>query len=84
MSACMWQVAKERNVDHYDKLADFVAMVTDSVPELLNYKQKIQLILGLRARVSECGHSYLFLCFCDILSVERQHKEFTLSSSAHS
>ncbi|KAM8740061.1 uncharacterized protein AB9X84_020054 isoform 1-T1 [Acanthopagrus schlegelii] len=51
MSACMWQVAKERNVDHYGRLAEFVAMVTDSVPELLNYKQKIQLILGLRARL---------------------------------
>lgn len=61
MSACMWQVAKERNVDHYDKLADFVAMVTDSVPELLNYKQKIQLILGLRARVSECGQLFVFM-----------------------
>lgn len=61
MSACMWQVAKERNVDHYDKLADFVAMVTDSVPELLNYKQKIQLILGLRARVSECWQLFVFM-----------------------
>ncbi|XP_041820194.1 oocyte zinc finger protein XlCOF22-like isoform X2 [Chelmon rostratus] len=51
MSACMWQVAQERNVDQYDKLAEFITLVTEMVPELLNYKQKSQLILGLRARL---------------------------------
>ncbi|XP_028426304.1 zinc finger and SCAN domain-containing protein 12-like isoform X2 [Perca flavescens] len=51
MSACMWQVAQERNVDQYDKLAEFITLVTEMVPELLNYKQKTQLILGLRARL---------------------------------
>ncbi|XP_022605323.1 zinc finger protein 676-like isoform X2 [Seriola dumerili] len=51
MSACMWQVAQERNVDQYDKLAEFMTLVTEMVPELLNYKQRTQLILGLRARL---------------------------------
>ncbi|XP_044041387.1 zinc finger protein 37-like isoform X2 [Siniperca chuatsi] len=51
MSACMWQVAQERNVDQYDKLAEFITLVTEMVPELLNYKQRTQLILGLRARI---------------------------------
>ncbi|XP_042367630.1 zinc finger protein 557-like isoform X2 [Plectropomus leopardus] len=51
MSACMWQVAQERNVDQYDKLAEFITLVTEMVPELLNYKQKTQLILGLKARL---------------------------------
>ncbi|XP_039647859.1 zinc finger protein 300-like isoform X3 [Perca fluviatilis] len=51
MSACMWQVAQERNVDQYDKLAEFIILVTEMVPELLDYKQKTQLILGLRARL---------------------------------
>ncbi|XP_040886130.1 zinc finger protein 79-like isoform X2 [Toxotes jaculatrix] len=51
MSACMWQVAQERNVDQYDKLADFMTLVTEMVPELLNYKQRTQMILGLRARL---------------------------------
>ncbi|XP_076578484.1 uncharacterized protein LOC143314986 [Chaetodon auriga] len=51
MSACMWQVAQDRNVDQYDKLAEFITLVTEMVPELLNYKQKSQLILGLRARL---------------------------------
>uniref|UniRef100_A0A8P4FXU8 TERF1-interacting nuclear factor 2 N-terminal domain-containing protein n=1 Tax=Dicentrarchus labrax TaxID=13489 RepID=A0A8P4FXU8_DICLA len=56
MSACMWQVAQERNVDQYAKLAEFITLVTEMVPELLNYKQKTQLVLGLRAQVSECGY----------------------------
>ena len=56
MSACMWQVAQERNVDQYDKLAEFITLVTEMVPELLNYKQRTQLILGLRALVSDCGY----------------------------
>ncbi|XP_070785465.1 uncharacterized protein [Enoplosus armatus] len=50
MSACMWQLALERNVDQYDKLAEFITLVTEMVPELLSYKQRTQLILGLRAR----------------------------------
>ncbi|XP_051248465.1 zinc finger protein 568-like isoform X2 [Dicentrarchus labrax] len=51
MSACMWQVAQERNVDQYAKLAEFITLVTEMVPELLNYKQKTQLVLGLRAQL---------------------------------
>ncbi|XP_041636280.1 zinc finger protein 436-like [Cheilinus undulatus] len=51
MSACLWQVALERNVDKYDKLAEFVSLVTEIVPDLLSYKQRTQLILGLRARI---------------------------------
>nr|XP_008281176.1 PREDICTED: uncharacterized protein LOC103358119 [Stegastes partitus] len=53
MSACMWQVAQDRNVDQYDKLAEFITLVTEMVPELLNYKQRTQLILRLGARVSQ-------------------------------
>ncbi|XP_038550361.1 zinc finger protein 679-like isoform X2 [Micropterus salmoides] len=51
MSACMWQVAQERDVDQYDKLAGFITLVTEMVQELLSYKQRTQLILGLRARI---------------------------------
>ncbi|XP_020494453.1 uncharacterized protein [Labrus bergylta] len=51
MSACLWQVALERNVDKYDKLADYITLVTEIVPDLLSDKQRIQLILGLRARI---------------------------------
>ncbi|XP_061570317.1 zinc finger protein 234-like isoform X1 [Cololabis saira] len=51
MSACMWQVAQDRNVDQYGKLLDFITLVIKMVPELLKYKQRSQLILGLRARL---------------------------------
>ncbi|XP_051248467.1 zinc finger protein 586-like isoform X2 [Dicentrarchus labrax] len=51
MSACMWQVAQRRNVDQYNKLAEFITLVSEVVPELMSYKQRTQLILGLRARL---------------------------------
>uniref|UniRef100_UPI0037E73357 zinc finger protein 547-like n=1 Tax=Semicossyphus pulcher TaxID=241346 RepID=UPI0037E73357 len=50
-SACLWQVALDRNVEQYPKLADFITLVTEMVPDLLSYKQRTQLILGLRARI---------------------------------
>ncbi|XP_069556067.1 zinc finger protein 239-like isoform X1 [Brachyistius frenatus] len=51
MSACMWQVAQERIVDRYETLAQFITLVTEMVPDLLSYKQRTQLVLGLRARL---------------------------------
>lgn len=33
-------------------LEEFVTMVTELVPELMSYSQRAQLIMGLRARVS--------------------------------
>ena len=54
MSASMWQVVHQREVLRYGMLAEFVSVVTETVPELLNYKHRAQLIMGLRARVSEC------------------------------
>lgn len=39
-------------MDHYGILEEFVTMVTELVPELMSYSQKAQLIMGLRARVS--------------------------------
>ena len=53
MSASMWQVAQQRNVMQYGKLEEFVTLVTEMVPELLTLKQRVQLILGLRARVRQ-------------------------------
>ncbi|KAM9406723.1 uncharacterized protein ACWYII_027048 isoform 2-T2 [Salvelinus alpinus] len=34
----------------YGKLKEFVTLVTDGFPELLTFRQRVQLILGLRAR----------------------------------
>ena len=51
LSAALWQVAKRREVLSYDKLQDFVFMVTEAFPGLLTQRQRAQLLLGLRARV---------------------------------
>ncbi|XP_066523496.1 zinc finger protein 184 [Hoplias malabaricus] len=51
MSAFMWQILLQKNVLHYGKLDDFVSMVTETIPHLLSYRQRAQLILGLRARM---------------------------------
>lgn len=40
-------------MDQYGKLVEFITLVAEMVPELMNYKQRAQLILGLRARVSK-------------------------------
>ena len=47
----IWQVIERRNFRRYDKVEEFVTMVTQTVPELMSAKQTAQLILGLRARV---------------------------------
>lgn len=71
----MWQVAQEQNVDQYEKVAEFITLVTEMVPGLMNYRLKSQLILGLRARVSECGYKD-YLSFPDILSVEKKQSQW--------
>lgn len=53
LTAAMWQVAQQGDVQHYGMLDEFVATVTECVPELLSYRQRAQLILGVRARVSQ-------------------------------
>ncbi|KAK9525698.1 hypothetical protein VZT92_016382 [Zoarces viviparus] len=51
MSAFIWQVVQQHSVMQYDKLVDFISLVTEIVPELLSPSQRAQLILGLRARL---------------------------------
>ncbi|CAB1351743.1 unnamed protein product [Coregonus sp. 'balchen'] len=53
MSASMWQVAQQCDVMQYGKLEEFVTLVTEIVPELLTFRQRVQLVLGLRARVRQ-------------------------------
>lgn len=47
----IWQVMRQKNVKNYGKVEGFVTMVTETIPDLLSFKQTAQLILGLRARV---------------------------------
>ncbi|XP_051976678.1 zinc finger protein 676-like isoform X2 [Xyrauchen texanus] len=51
ISAFMWQVLQQKSVMHYGKLEEFVSMVTEKLPQLLGYRQRVQLMLGLRARM---------------------------------
>lgn len=60
----IWQVIRQRDVKQYGKVEEFVTMVTQTVPELMSFKQTAQLVLGLRARVS------LLSCECDCQRVE--------------
>ncbi|XP_034382391.1 zinc finger protein 2 homolog isoform X4 [Cyclopterus lumpus] len=50
-NAAMWQVAQQKEVLDYGKLGEFVALVTATVPDLLNPQQRGKLLLRLRARV---------------------------------
>lgn len=47
----IWQVIRQKNVKLYGRVEEFVTMVTQTVPELMSFKQTAQLLLGLRARV---------------------------------
>lgn len=52
LSAAMWRLIQQEAVLHYGMLEEFVSLITDTVPDLLSYRQKIELTVGLRARVS--------------------------------
>ncbi|KAJ8011026.1 hypothetical protein DPEC_G00053920 [Dallia pectoralis] len=52
MSAFMWQSVRQGNTKLYGKLEEFVSMVTEVVPELLNNRQRCLLILALRGQVT--------------------------------
>ncbi|TWW64751.1 zinc finger protein 432-like isoform X1 [Takifugu flavidus] len=51
LSAAMWRLAKQNDVMSYEKLQEFVFMVTEAIPGLMNQRQRAQLVLGLRARL---------------------------------
>ncbi|XP_060950765.1 uncharacterized protein LOC133027703 [Limanda limanda] len=51
VSAAVWQTIQKKVVANYGMLEEFVSTVTDIVPELLTTRQKVQLSLGLRARL---------------------------------
>nr|XP_057933867.1 zinc finger protein 420-like isoform X2 [Doryrhamphus excisus] len=50
LSASMFQMLKKQDVLSYWEVAEFVSLVMDMVPDLLMYKHRMQLNLGLRAR----------------------------------
>ncbi|AWP17219.1 putative zinc finger protein 664-like [Scophthalmus maximus] len=55
VSAAIWETVERRAVADYGLLDDFVAAITETVPELLNRRQRRLLSLGLRAQISDKG-----------------------------
>ncbi|XP_037551757.1 zinc finger protein 25 [Nematolebias whitei] len=52
MSAFMWKVVqRDSSVLQYEKLLDFISLVTEMVPELLSPRHNAELMLGLRAKL---------------------------------
>ena len=72
--AFMWQVIRQRNVKLYGKVEEFITMVTQTVPELMTFKQTAQLLLGLRARVR--AFDCVCVCVCrDALLLRTKQEE---------
>uniref|UniRef100_A0A8C6WZE4 C2H2-type domain-containing protein n=1 Tax=Neogobius melanostomus TaxID=47308 RepID=A0A8C6WZE4_9GOBI len=51
MAAALWGIVQHRAVMHYGLLEDFITTVLDIIPELLTHSERVQLVLGLRAKV---------------------------------
>ncbi|KAM6973306.1 uncharacterized protein FYW47_003427 [Aplochiton taeniatus] len=51
MTAFMWHVTLQRSVMHYERVEELVRSLTDLIPELLTCNERVQLLLGLRARL---------------------------------
>ncbi|XP_055770161.1 zinc finger protein 585A-like [Salvelinus fontinalis] len=51
VSAALWQVVQRRDVVDYGSVEEFVIAVLDVVPDLMSYREKVQLIMGLRAQL---------------------------------
>ncbi|XP_064814258.1 zinc finger protein 16-like, partial [Oncorhynchus masou masou] len=51
VSAALWQVVQRRDVMDYGLVEEFVVTVLDVVPDLMSYREKVQLIMGLRAQL---------------------------------
>ncbi|XP_041636631.1 zinc finger protein 420-like isoform X2 [Cheilinus undulatus] len=82
MSASMMEVIKKRDAMNYWKLAEFVSLVMDMVPELLMCKHRTQLILGLRARYilelcksEKLGEPDVILSHLDKIKIEESEEE---------
>ncbi|XP_040911970.1 zinc finger protein 43-like isoform X2 [Toxotes jaculatrix] len=58
VSAALWEIVKQGAVMYYGLLEEFITSVLETVPDLLTYTERVQLVIGLRARVVlECCRS---------------------------
>ena len=61
VSAALWQIVRQGAVMYFGLLEDFVSTVLETVPELLTYTERVQLVMGLRAkvRITSSGGKYI-------------------------
>ncbi|XP_052343637.1 uncharacterized protein LOC118364609 isoform X3 [Oncorhynchus keta] len=50
-SAALWQVVQRRDIMDYGLVEEFVTTVLEVVPDLMSYRERVQLIMGLRAQL---------------------------------
>ncbi|XP_063052056.1 uncharacterized protein LOC134446675 isoform X2 [Engraulis encrasicolus] len=51
LSASIWQVVQQRQVESYNRVEEFVSIVLELIPDLLSTEEKIELLLGLRTKL---------------------------------
>ncbi|CDQ84810.1 unnamed protein product [Oncorhynchus mykiss] len=47
----LWQVVQQRDVMDYGLVEEFVTTVLERVPDMMSYRERVQLIMGLRAQL---------------------------------
>ncbi|XP_063072708.1 zinc finger and SCAN domain-containing protein 12-like [Engraulis encrasicolus] len=59
LSASIWQVVQQRQVQSYNRVEEFVSVVLELVPDLLSTEEKIELLIGLRTKfaLDSCHHA---------------------------
>ncbi|XP_021417615.2 uncharacterized protein LOC110489266 [Oncorhynchus mykiss] len=51
VSAALWQVVQRRDTMDYGLVEEFATTVLEMIPDLMSYREKVQLIMGLRAQL---------------------------------
>ncbi|XP_052319182.1 zinc finger protein 91-like isoform X2 [Oncorhynchus keta] len=51
VSAALWQVVQQRDIMDYGLVEEFVTTVLEIVPDMMSYRERVQLIMGLRAQL---------------------------------
>uniref|UniRef100_A0AAZ3QRB2 C2H2-type domain-containing protein n=1 Tax=Oncorhynchus tshawytscha TaxID=74940 RepID=A0AAZ3QRB2_ONCTS len=51
VSAALWQVVQRRDTMDYGLVEEFVTTVLEITPDLMSYREKVQLVMGLRAQL---------------------------------
>ncbi|XP_010864817.2 zinc finger protein 658B-like isoform X2 [Esox lucius] len=53
VSAALWQIVLRRDVMDYGLVEEFVTTVLEEAPDKMSYRERVQLVMGLRAQISD-------------------------------